>query len=193
MGLVLAAGRSRRMGSPKALLPVDGRSLLQRWIEALRDGGCEEVRVVVGGGEAGDRIAREAAPAALVVRNPDPGSEQIDSLRIGLRALPSAAEAVVATPVDVAEQSPEVVRAVVEAWRRRGSPIVLPTWQGERGHPALFARAVFPELLADPLPEGARSVVNARPERVEEVEVDRPGILRDLDTPDDYRRLLEGR
>ncbi|HEX2090873.1 MAG TPA: nucleotidyltransferase family protein [Longimicrobiaceae bacterium] len=194
-GIVLAAGRSRRMGEPKALLPFRGESFLARVVRALREGGCEAV-VVVTGPQADGAARRVAAAAreagARVVENPDPGAEQVDSLRAGIASLPADAEAAVVAPVDVPGVGTATVRALVAAFRVRGAPIVRATHGGEHGHPTLFARRLFPELFADPLPEGARSVVHAHAAEVEEVPVAEAEILLDVDTPADYRRLLEG-
>ncbi|HEV2147313.1 MAG TPA: NTP transferase domain-containing protein, partial [Longimicrobiaceae bacterium] len=103
-GIVLAAGRSRRMGEPKPLLVFRGATFLERVVRALREGGCERV-VVVAGPEA-DPVARQIADAARaagaeVATNPVPDAEQVDSLRAGLAALPPQAEAAVVAPADV--------------------------------------------------------------------------------------------
>lgn len=193
-GIVLAAGRSRRMGAPKPLLEVGGESFLAHVAGVLRGGGCSEIVVVVGAQEeeAAHRIASEAREAGTrVVVNPLPEAEQIDSLREGLRALPPETEAVVVTPADFPRIEARTVRALIAAFRRAGAPIVLPTYGGRHGHPTLFARAVFPELLADPLPLGARSVVHAHADDLEEVPVEDAGTLFDVDTPADLRRLRE--
>jgi molybdenum cofactor cytidylyltransferase len=194
VGLVLAAGRSRRMGSPKALLRLGGASFLERVCAALREGGCDGVVVVAGPtGEAGaDAVAAAAVAAgAEVLRNPEAGAEQIDSLRRALRALGDEPAAAVVSPVDVPAAGAAVVAALIDAWRRRDAPIVLPSHGGRDGHPALFARGVWPELLAGPLPEGARTVIHADASRVARVEVGVAAVLHDVDTPDDYRRLLD--
>lgn len=194
-GIVLAAGRSRRMGAPKPLLEVGGRSFLSRVIAALRSGGCEEIVVVVGPQE--EPVARRIAQAARergvrVMVNPLREAEQIDSLRIGLQGVHPEAHAAVIMPVDFPRVAAPTVRALIEAFLARAAPIVLPTHEGRRGHPILFAREVFPELFADPLPEGARTVVHAHAADLEEVRVEDAGILVDVDTPAEYRRLLKG-
>jgi nicotine blue oxidoreductase len=121
--------------------------------------------------------------------NFDSGSEQIDSLRAGLRGLAGDAEAAVVVPVDVPGVTPELVGAVVDAFRRAGAPVVQP-YDGERhGHPVLFARAVWAELLDGDLADGARTVIHAHAASRAEVRV--PRLQPDVDTPDDYRRLLE--
>ena len=191
-GIVLAAGRSRRMGEPKAFLRLEGRSFLERAVAALREGGCGEGVVVVG--PPLDEVARRTADAAealgaRVAVNPDPGAEQVDSLRAGLRALGAEVTAAAMLPVDVPEVSPALVRALIAALRAADAPVAVPAREGKHGHPVLFARRVWPELLADPLPEGARTVVHAHREALAEVPV--PTLAADVDTPEDFRRLVE--
>lgn len=191
-GIVLAAGLSRRMGRPKALLRLDGATFLERAVAALAEGGCAPVLVVTGPeeDETAARIAAEARRlGAWTATNPRPGSEQVDSLRVGLTALPAGVEAAAVLPVDVPLVSAAAVRAVVGAFREEGGVIVRAAAEGRHGHPVLFARAVWPELMAGPLPEGARTVIHADPSRLREVETGDPGVLEDVDTPGDFRRL----
>jgi len=183
------------MGSPKPLLEWRGESFLARVVRALREGGCAEVVVVTGPEteEVPRKIAAEAlAAGARLAVNPRLGGEPIDSLRAGLALLGPEAEAAVVSPADVPGIDPETVRALVAAFRRGGAPIVLPVHGGRHGHPGLFSRAVWPELFAEPLPEGAHTVIAAHREELEEVPVESPRILQDVNTPDDYRRLREG-
>jgi CTP:molybdopterin cytidylyltransferase MocA len=194
-GIVLAAGRSRRMGEPKALLALRGETFLARTVAALRDGGCGDVVVVCGpaSNETARRIARDAEVlGARVAVNEAVDSEQADSLRAGLLALSPAATAAVVLPVDVPAVGAAAVRAVIDAFRARGAPIVRAAHGGRNGHPVLFARAVFAELLADDLPEGARTVIHRHGSAVESVEVASDAVLTDVDTPEDYRRLVGG-
>ncbi|MDQ3556769.1 MAG: nucleotidyltransferase family protein [Gemmatimonadota bacterium] len=193
-GIVLAAGKSRRMGAPKALLPLAGRTFVENAVAALRDGGCAEVWVVVTseGDPAAERIRETALGAgAHVVVNPRPGSEQIDSLRVGLRALAPTAEAAVVTPVDVPGVRAVTVAGLIAGFRASGAPMVLAAYRGEHGHPVLFARAVWDELHADGLPDGARSVVHAHADDLHLVEVGDPAVLDDVDTPAELERLRE--
>lgn len=192
-GIVLAAGRSRRMGEPKAFLRVGDQSFLQRAVTALREGGCAHVLVVTGplDDDTALRIAEEAAllDAAIAV-NPAAESEQADSLRTGLAALPPEAEAAVVAPVDVPDVSGALVRSVIDAFRRTGAPVALPSRGGRHGHPVLFARCVWVELMRPGLPQGARTVVHAHAGERAEVPVD--ALPTDLDTPEEYRRWREG-
>jgi nicotine blue oxidoreductase len=192
-GIVLAAGRSRRMGSPKAFLRWGDATFLERAVHALRDGGCGRVLVVAG--PADDPVAGEIAAAARalgagVAVNPDPASEQVDSLRAGLRVVgeDDGATAAVILPVDVPGVTADGVRAVIEAFTAAAAPVVQPYDGARHGHPVLFARALWPELLHGDLPQGARTVIHAHASHRAEVRV--AAIAADVDTPDDYRRLL---
>jgi len=191
-GIVLAAGRSRRMGSPKAFLRLGQATFLERAATALRDGGC--ARVIVVAGPADDAVGREIGDAAAqlgadVAVNPDPSSEQVESLRAGLRALGEDGEAAVVLPVDVPGVTAELVCAVIDAFRAGAAPVVQPYDGARHGHPVLFARATWPELLHGDLADGARTVIHAH--AAERAEVRVPRLHADVDTPDDYRRLLE--
>lgn len=192
-GIVLAAGRSRRMGEPKALLRATGdESFLRILVRALQDGGCDGVVVVTGpaADPSAARIADEArAAGAEVAENPDRHAEQVDSLRAGLRALAPSTGAAVVTPVDVPDVTAALVRSLVDGFRATGAPIVVPAAEGRHGHPVLFARSVFPELLDGGLPEGARTVVHRHAAELLEIPVER--LAPDLDTPEEYRRWRE--
>ncbi|HSU17281.1 nucleotidyltransferase family protein [Longimicrobium sp.] len=192
-GIVLAAGRSRRMGQPKAFLRLGGATFLERTVAALREGGCGEIVVVTGPPDeapaAETAVAAERLGARVAV-NPHTGSEQVDSLRAGLRALGEGIAAAAVVPVDVPGIAAATVRAVIDAFEGDPHPPIVQPCDGERhGHPVLFARALWPELMADPLPDGARTVIHAHAAQRAEVRV--PHLAADVDTPEDYRRLLE--
>jgi molybdenum cofactor cytidylyltransferase len=192
-GIVLAAGRSSRMGEPKALLVYAGATFLQRAVRALRDGGCGRVIVVMGAptDPAAASIAAQARKLdADVAVNDAAHSEQVDSLRAGLLAVAADADAVVVLPVDVPAVDARAVRAVVDAFAARGAPVVRASFDGRNGHPVLFSRALFAELLGGDLPEGARTVIHRHAAASEGVAVPDAGVVADVDTPDDYRRLL---
>ena len=188
-GVVLAAGRSRRMGAPKALLDAGGETFLAHAVRALLGGGCAGVIAVVGPDSDATADTARAAGAGILV-NPNAEAQQIDSLRIAIQALLPGTEALIETPVDFPRIDANVVRALISAFSEQSAPVVVPTYEGKHGHPTLFARSVWPELLADPLPEGARTVVHAHRGDLLEVPVETAGILFDVDTPEDYSRIV---
>ncbi len=180
------------MGSPKALLTTRGRTFLGQLVDAFAAGGCDAVVVVTGPETENDavRIAAEARSlGARVVVNPHRDAPQIASLRAALRALPNGTRAALVSPVDSPGATPAIVAAMITA--AEGAPIVVATHGGRRGHPVLFAASVFDELLEGSLPEGARSLIRSHGDSVRELEVGDDGVLLDVDTPEEYRRLRE--
>lgn len=186
-GVVLAAGRSLRMGRPKALLPVEGRTFLEHAVTVLQEGGCEPVVVVIPAGAAGLALEAEGA-GGRAVENHDPDAEQVDSLRVGLAAIPAGPAAAVVLPVDFPRVDPAAVEVLIGAFRLGGAPIVRPVHRGTPGHPVLFARSLWEELSAPGLEEGARDVVHRHRAEIEEVPVDDRGVTVDVDTPADLER-----
>lgn len=188
--IILAAGASERMGYPKALLPYRGRPFLEGILEACYAAGVEH-RVVVLGHQADKILAAMDLSGVTVVRSEDLEAGPIGSVWAGLSALSALpVDAVLVWPVDRPHVAVATVESLVDAFRSTHQPVVLPTWDGKRGHPVLFGRAVFAELLGAPRDEGARAVVHRDPARVAEVPVDDPTVLEDFNTPDDYKRLL---
>jgi CTP:molybdopterin cytidylyltransferase MocA len=188
--IVLAAGESRRMGFPKALLPIAGHTFVEHIVRALAAAGVDAVYVVLGAHADRIQAAVDLAPARVVL-NPDWPRGQLSSLQAGLRALPPGAhDAVLMALVDHPLIEPRVVRAVIDAHARTGRPIVVPVHNGRRGHPVLFAARLIPELLAAPLDAGARAVIRAHAAEVLELPTDAPGVLADIDTPQLYAEWL---
>lgn len=188
-GIVLAAGRSSRMGEPKALLGAAGVTFLERAIDILMEGGCTAVAAVLGPGEVARRpgeIARRKG--ARPVENPRADAEQIDSLRIGLESLPETAEAAVVLPVDHPLAEARTVQELIRGFRAAGLPIVRPVYNDRPGHPVLFARALWKELAEPDLADGARDVVRRHAEEILDVTIGDRGVAVDIDTPEDFRR-----
>jgi CTP:molybdopterin cytidylyltransferase MocA len=190
-GVVLAAGRSRRMGRSKPLLGVDDTTFVASVVRALRDGGCRGVVVVIGA-DAGVVGTAASEAGARVVINTAPDSEQIDSLRLCLRNLDPGAEAVAVLPVDHPLVATETIAVVIDAFAAARPPIARASFGGVPGHPTLFSAALFEELLEGDLPDGARSVIARHAAEVLDVTVDDAGVTADIDTPDDYRRHVGG-
>lgn len=191
--LILAAGRSSRMGRAKASLPLDGDdTFLTRIVRTLLDADVDDIVVVVGH-EADDIVGTFAAsglPARFVVnREYDRG--QLSSLVAGLGVVdrPGVA-AVLVTLVDVPLVSSATVRAVVACYRRTHAPIVRPTSGARHGHPLLIDRSLFGELRAADLSAGAKPIVRAHASAAGDIAIDDEGAFLDIDTEEDYQRAL---
>jgi CTP:molybdopterin cytidylyltransferase MocA len=191
-GVILAAGRSSRMGRPKALLRQiqSGHTFVGHLIRAAETAGLRPIFVVSRPDDIYLRaeIARYGG-SPLVNVNSDEG--QLSSILTALPPVEAAgASAMVVMPVDVPLISAEVIKMVVAAAETESVSIVRAAHKGVHGHPVLFKRAVFDELRrADPS-LGARTVVRADPARVKEVEVANVGVTLDIDTPEDYLRAF---
>jgi molybdenum cofactor cytidylyltransferase len=191
-GLILAAGESSRMGTPKATLAYRGQTFLESIVKTLRSAGLERI-VVVLGHQAEDIQRQVKIEPAQVVINPDYRSGQTSSLQAGLRALVADdLEAVLLCLVDHPAVSEATVARVVASFRQCGTPVVIPTYQGRRGHPVLLGRQVFEELLGLSGDAGADSVVRRHRRATQYVEVEDEGVVIDVDDPEDYRRLTGG-
>ncbi len=197
--VILAAGRSSRMGVPKALMRLDGEPLVVRVSGEALAGGVARVVLVVGAeaprpGQAGALATRVAvepllgevlgAHCEITVGAPD--ASPLDSLRAGLSRVPAGHDVLV-WPVDHPFADRAVVARLLAA--TRVGCIVVPGIEGRRGHPVLFSSDVRPELERGELPEGARSIVRRDAARVLVVEADDPRIVMDLDSPEDAVRL----
>ena len=194
--VLLAAGESRRMGQPKALLAdPSGTPFVVRIVETLGSAGLADIVVITGGHHDKIRATLDARPATAppvtIVRNPDPERGQLSSLLCGLEGSADP-EALLVTLVDVPMLTVQTVRAVIDAWTAKRAAIIRPAVGGAHGHPVIFDRKVFAALRSAPLNEGARAVVRAFADQVENVQVADDGCLRDVDTPDEYARLIHG-
>jgi molybdenum cofactor cytidylyltransferase len=183
-GIILAAGESRRMGFPKALLRYREETFLDTLI-ILFATRCSSVTVVLGA-EA-ERIRSAATRAATFVTNPDYARGMTTSLQCGLRALPAGPDGVLFTLVD----HPAVMPATLDALLAGPLPVLrVPRYRGERGHPVWFRRELAAEFLALGENGAARDVVRAHAAETEFLDLDDPGITADIDDPEAYRKLI---
>ncbi len=191
-GLILAAGESRRMGRDKALLTYRGRSFLENIIHNLAAAGIENVTVVLGHHAGAIRSAVNLAAVRVVVNN-DYQRGQTSSLQLGLAAAAAdSPEAVILCLVDHPAISTEVIVKLAEQFQSTHPPVLIPTHQGERGHPIVISRELFAELLALQPSAPANTVIRKYRDTTQFVEVTDPGVLIDVDDPAAYQRLVEG-
>jgi CTP:molybdopterin cytidylyltransferase MocA len=188
-GILLAAGGSTRMGRPKMLLPFGAGTILASATAPLLAAGLGRVVVVLGADA--ERVRRDAAlpddPRLAFVVNEAWADGMAGSIRRGLEACTDA-EAVLVALGDQPTVTTALVRRVVDAWNRE-SPLVVPRAGDRAAHPILFARRLFPELLALSGDVGAREVVRRHWTEAVFVDAEPP---RDVDTPADYERLRSG-
>lgn len=187
VAIVTAAGLSRRMGRCKQLLELGGRTVLARCLDTLLAGGVREIVVVVG--LNGGPVAAEAGrfPVTVVV-NSEPGGDMASSVRVGRAALATTASAVIVALCDYPLLLPATVTSLNHAHAGEPERIVIPCHGGRRGHPLLFPRLILEELTGDLT---LRDLVRCDPTRLHCIPVDDPGVLVDMDTPEDYRRLCD--
>ncbi|MGH9395819.1 MAG: nucleotidyltransferase family protein [Terriglobia bacterium] len=191
-GLMLAAGESRRMGEDKALLEYHHQPFLEVILENLRQAGISRRVVVLGHHAAVIQNAVSFGDARVVI-NQDYRLGQTSSLQTGLRALDAPdVDGVLLCLVDHPAAGLEAMRQILEAFLRTSAPVVVPVYQGRRGHPVLLGRALFAELLALDSQQGANTVVRRYREATECVTVNDPGVALDIDEPGDYQDLIRG-
>jgi molybdenum cofactor cytidylyltransferase len=185
--ILLAAGRSSRMGAFKPLLPFGNKTVIECCIDYLRKGGVDTI-VVVLGHRAED--LRQKLSGVRFALNPDPDSEMGASIGVGVRELPEEADATLIALSDHPAVPATVVSRLLDSWRQ-GARIVVPTWRERGGHPVLVDLSFKSELLSLDSSGGLRAFLETHHTEVQRVAVDSPYIARDMDTWDDYRALHE--
>jgi molybdenum cofactor cytidylyltransferase len=191
--VILSGGESSRMGSPKALIPYRGKAFLEHLLEATRHPKLDPVLVVLG--PHADQIRKEIAlDPSNVVLNPDWKQGQLSSIQAALRHLATrgATEGIMLFLVDHPLISAALVDQLIAGFYRSGNAIVLPVFHGKRGHPVIFARRLFEELLAAPLDKGARTVVWAHAGEILQVPTEEEGVVLNLNDPETFQKALGG-
>lgn len=185
--LVLAAGDSRRFGSPKQLLAVDGETLLHR-VSRQAQSVCPRVTVVLGARAPAMTQAIEDLPV-MRISNPDWQSGMASSLRAGVLSLPATADAIMILLCDQPAVTAEHMQLLMETWQRQPVAIVAGAYNGIRGVPVVFPRDYFSQLVTLSGDKGARELLDAPDAMV--IPVDLPAAAYDIDTPADIERLQE--
>jgi molybdenum cofactor cytidylyltransferase len=191
--VILSAGESSRMGRPKALLPIDGQTFIERTVGELKKTRVAKVLVVLGHNAAELKVRIQHLPVEILI-NPDYKLGQLSSLQVAVRGLQADnhCDAILVHLVDHPYLQPSLVDEMIRRFYESKKLIVVPTCRGKRGHPVIFSRKLFDELLSAPLDQGAKAVVNAHRDETLEIETDQEGITVDIDTPELYRQHVKG-
>ena len=185
--IILAAGRSRRMGKFKPLLPFGDRTVIESCVNNLQAAGVREIVVVLG--HQADQVRDQLRAASVTfVDNPDPDSEMSVSIALGVAALVSSSVAVLITPADHPAVPSETIKKLIEKWRD-GGKLIQPEFEGQGGHPVLIDLSYREELLTLESQTGLRGLFDRHRSGVLRLPVDSPFVARDMDTWEDYCAL----
>lgn len=183
--ILLAAGKSSRMGKCKQLLPLGTTTVIGRCLEALVTGGADEILVVVSEELSAVAEAVRHYPVRIVV-NPEYDGDMASSVRAGRDALATEANGVIVALCDYPLVLAATIKSLVVEHGDSPGSIIIPCHQERRGHPLLFPREILNELANDLI---LRDLVQLVPDRIRRLDVDDPGVLLDMDTPEDYQRI----
>lgn len=189
LGVILAGGSSSRLGRPKQLLRLGDRPVLAHTLANALASSLDGVIVVLGHAAETIRAQIDFSPAH-VVHNERYAEGQSTSLHMGVAALSPEAAAAIFILGDQPLIGPAVLDSLIAAYRETAAPVVQPSYDGQRGNPVLIARALFPELLTITGDQGARNVIRAHAAEVHAIPIPGTTPTDDLDTEEDYQRLL---
>ncbi len=186
--VVLAAGMSRRMGQPKMALPWKETTVLGQVLTILRQASLSDIIVVTGGDrEVVDDLATSYG-VKTVFNEEFQNDHMLVSLQTGICNLDNQMDAALVVLGDQPQVELEVIDALISTYARRGSSIIIPSYQKRRGHPWLVDRSLWPDLLDQSPPVTLRKWIQRRSDKIEYLIVNTDSIFRDLDTPEDYLR-----
>jgi CTP:molybdopterin cytidylyltransferase MocA len=187
---ILAAGESRRMGQPKALLPYRGLTFVEHLLEVTRHTRVGVTRIVLGEG-AKEIQSCLRVDAACIVVNQDWPKGPLSSVQAAIRSFPpTGTDGMILCPVDHPLVSADLVAQLIEKFDSSGQLIVLPSFNGRRGHPVVFRASLYEELLGASAEVGARQVVWAHAKDVVEVPTEEEGVILNLNDPETLAKAL---
>jgi molybdenum cofactor cytidylyltransferase len=186
--VILSGGASTRMGSPKALLPYQGRPFLEHLLEVTHHSKVGVRRVVLGAHAEPIAKAIHLNPDEIVI-NQEWEQGQLSSLQAALRSLPPGTDGMLLCLIDHPLISKGLVDALIDQFYATKAPVVLPVFQGRRGHPVIFSSKVYEELERAPAEIGARGVVWAHTKEVSEYSTAEEGCVLNLNDPETFDRV----
>ena len=187
--VVLAAGLSSRMGVQKLLLPFGGKTVIGHIVDQLFASTIGEVHVVVG--HQAERISAElSARAVTIVNNPNYKSGMLSSVRRGIQSLPEECRAVMVVLGDQPSITTELINKMLKSFAATEKSILVPLYEGRRGHPVLFSRQYRDEIMTHYNDVGLRGLLHSHPKEIFELTVTTASVLCDMDYPEDYRREI---
>lgn len=185
--VILSGGSSSRMGSPKALLPYQGRPFLEHLLEIASHPKIGVRRVVLGA--HAEPIAKHVnLQADEIVINDEWEQGQLSSIHAAIRSLPAGTDGFLLCLIDHPLISKSLVEELIEQFYAKNAQIVLPVYQRQRGHPVIFAASLYDELLRAPIDKGARAVVWAHAAELVEVNTQEEGCVLNLNDPETLHR-----
>jgi molybdenum cofactor cytidylyltransferase len=192
VAVILAAGESSRMGRPKALLPIDGETFIERIVGVLRKTKIGRVFVILGHNAAELSRRIEHLPIEILI-NPNYKLGQLSSLHVAVRRIEQDADCdgMLVHLVDHPYIDARLVDTMIDRFYESNKFIVVPRHGSKRGHPVIFSRRLYGELLKAPLDQGAKVVVNAHQADTLEIDTEDIGITIDIDTPELYRQHVK--
>lgn len=184
--IILAAGESKRMGKLKPLLQFKDKTFLEQIISVLKLSDVDRITVVLGAEAETIKESIDLSGTSVVV-NKNYQRGQLSSLIVGIEDIPEETEAILLCLVDTPFITKEVVNKIISKFKETDSPIIVPVFNKERGHPTLFSRSLFSELVNAPKEQGARYVLYSNEEKILELETAESEILIGINTPEDYK------
>ena len=183
--IILAAGESKRMGKPKSLLLFEENTFVEHIALQLKYSFVDRTTIVFGADA--DRINREVSLSGVhpvIHKNYKEG--QFSSLKAGLKSVPAETEAILVCLVDHPFITKDIVNQIITIHKKNKPPVIVPVYQGQKGHPVLFSSSVFDKLLSAPKEFGDDHVINEQAEDVFEFETEEKGVIIGINTPKDY-------